>query len=273
MKPSGRALGACLLFFLAACASVSPSPSLRLPPTATDMPSAETVTPTVVWFPPTDTPTPFPTQVVIPTPEGRPGLGEVIFTDHFDQPEFWNTAVSNTASAVIDRSRLTLAVNQARTAVVSLRKQPLLGDFYAEITASLSLCRGKDQYGLLVRVLSSGDYYRYIINCSGQVRLERVRSDQPYPLQDWLPSGDAPPGAPAEVKMGVWAVGSEMRFFLNDRYQFTVRDPLFKQGSLGVFIKSEGASPVTVSFSNLFVYAVTYASPTPSATLTNTPRP
>ncbi|MBA4380317.1 MAG: hypothetical protein C0393_06535 [Anaerolinea sp.] len=252
-------LTACSGLFPPAVVTTTPTPTLLTP----------TETPTVVWFPPTETPTPFPTQAVIPTPEGRPGLGEVLFIDNFDQPEFWNTAVSNTASAIIDSNRLTLAVNQPRLAVVSdnecfaLRKEPRLGDFYAEMSADLSLCRGKDQYGLLLRVLSNGDYYRYAVNCAGQVRLERVRSGQPYPLQDWLPSGDAPPGAPAEVKMGVWAVGSEMRFFLNDRHQFTVRDPLFKQGTLGVFVKSEGASPVTVSFSELIVYAVTYASPTP----------
>lgn len=273
MKPSVGWLGVCLSFFLAACSGISQSPTLTLPPTATGRPSAGTATPTVVWFPPTETPTPFPTQVAIPTPEGRPGLGEVIFIDNFDQPEFWDTAESNTASAIIDRNRLTLAVNQPRVAVVSLRKEPRLGDFYAEMTADLSLCRAKDQYGLLLRILSDGDYYRYAINCSGQVRLERVRSGQPYPLQDWLPSGDAPPGAPAEVKMGVWAVGSEMRFFLNDRYQFTVRDPLFRQGTLGVFVKSEDASPVTVSFSELIVYAVSYASPTPTATPSRTPTP
>jgi len=250
---------ASLLAALTACSGSLPAPMSTLPPLPT---ATATVTPTIVWFPPTETNTPISTQIVIPTPEERPGLGEVLFSDNFDQPELWNTAESNTASAIVERNRLTLAVSKPGIAILSLRKGPRLDDFYAEITASLSLCRGKDQYGLLVRVVSAGDYYRYAINCAGQVRLERIRSGQPYPIQDWLPSGDAPPGAPGEVKIGVWAVGSEMRFFLNDRYQFTVRDPLFWQGMLGVFIQSVGADPVTVSFSELVVYAVSYASPT-----------
>ncbi len=248
------------LLGLTACSGLLPPAVVTTTPTPTLLILTET--PTVVWFPPTETLTPLPTQAVIPTPEGRPGLGEVLFSDNFDQPELWNTAVSNTANAIIERNRLTLAVSKPGITILSLRKEPWLGDFYAEMSADLSLCRAKDQYGLLLRVLSNGDYYRYVINCSGQVRLERVRSGQPYPLQDWLLSGDAPPGAPAEVKIGVWAVGAEMRFFLNDRHQFTVRDPLFKQGTLGVFVKSEGASPLTVSFSELIVYAVSYASPT-----------
>jgi len=254
-------LSASLLAALTACSGFFPTPK----PTPSPLPTATataTVTPTIVWFPPTETNTPIPTQIVVPTPEERPGLGEVLFSDNFDQPELWNTADSNTASAIVERNRLTLAISKPGFAILSLRKEPSLGDFYAEITASLSLCRGRDQYGLLVRVSSAGDYYRYAVNCAGQVRLERVRSGQPYPVQDWLPSGDAPPGAPGEVKIGVWAVGSEMRFFLNDRYQFTVRDPLFWQGMLGVFVQSAGADPLTVSFSELVVYAVSNPSPT-----------
>ncbi|MDI6768559.1 MAG: hypothetical protein QMD04_02660 [Anaerolineales bacterium] len=252
---------ASLLAALTACSGLLPAP-LPPSPTAPWPTLTATFTPTIAWFPPTATNTPLPMQIVIATPEERPGLGEVLFSDHFDAPELWDTAVSNTASAIVERNRLTLAISKPGTAILSLRQEPLLRDFYAEMTASLSLCRGRDQYGLLVRVQAGGDYYRYAVNCNGQARLERVRSGQPYPLQDWLLSGDAPPGAPGDVKMGVWAVGSEMRFFLNDRHQFTVHDPLFKQGTLGVFVKSEGASPLTVSFLELIVYAVSCASPT-----------
>ena len=259
---AGRLLLFLALLGLTACAGLFPPPVTTTPiPTSTL--SAQTETPTILWFPPTETNTPIPTQIVIPTPEERPGLGEVLFADNFDAPELWDTAVSNAASAIVERNRLTLAISKPGIPILSLRKEPMLRDFYAEVAASLSLCRGKDQYGLLVRVQSGSDYYRYAVNCAGQARLERVRSGQPYPLQDWLPSGDAPPGAPGEVKIGVWAVGAEMRFFLNDRYQFTVRDPLFWQGMLGVFAQSAGADPLTVSFSELVVYAVSYASPTP----------
>ena len=261
---------ASLLAALTACSGFLPAPT----PTPSPLPTAtSTVTPTIIWFPPTETYTPIPTQIIIPTPEGRPGLGEVLFIDNFDQPEFWDTAVSNTASAIIERNLLTLAVNQPRVTVVSLRKETRLGDFYAEITTSLSLCSGPDEYGLLVRVSSAGDYYRYAVNCAGQVRLERIRSGQPYPVQDWLLSGDAPPGAPGEVKIGVWAVGSEMRFFLNDRHQFTVRDPVFRSGTLGVFARSVGETAVTVSFSDLIIRSVSYLSPTPTAMPSHTPTP
>ena len=67
--------------------------------------------------------------------------------------------------------------------------------------------------------------------------------------------------------MGVWAAGSEMRLFLNDRYQFTVRRPgSFTAGRLAFSFMPAGQTPVTVSFSDLAVYSVSYISPTPSLT-------
>jgi hypothetical protein len=75
-------------------------------------------------------------------------------------------------------------------------------------------------------------------------------------------SADVPLGAPGEVRLGVWASGTELRFFLNGHFQFGVSDPTLKQGSLGVFARAVGSTPVTVLFSDLSVYAVTYVPPT-----------
>ena len=62
--------------------------------------------------------------------------------------------------------------------------------------------------------------------------------------------------------MGIWAVGNEMRLFLNGRYQFTVSDPSFPTGAFGVFVRSAEETPATVTFSDLVVYEVDYTLPT-----------
>jgi hypothetical protein len=49
-----------------------------------------------------------------------------------------------------------------------------------------------------------------------------------------------------------------MRFFLNGRYQFSVSDRNYLSGTLGVFARSLGDTPVTVTFSDLVVSEVTY---------------
>ena len=99
-------------------------------------------------------------------------------------------------SQILERNRLTLALNVSPATLVSLQNGLLLKDFYAEMTVSVNRCSIGDSYGMLFRAASEAYAYRFVLNCSGQVRADRIRGGQVYPLQDWLPSGDAPPGAP-----------------------------------------------------------------------------
>jgi len=246
-------LGACLPLDASAFAA-TPSPMDDSPPT-----------PTIVWFPPSATPTliTFPTSTT--TPEMSPGIGSLTLTDDFSDESIWDTAVSDQGSAAISRNRLTLAV-QPGIYLASLRHDITLGNFYAEITARLSLCRAEDSYGILVRAVGSSSY-RFVLSCNGQARAERVNAGVRLPLLEPVASGDAPRGAPGEVRIGVWAVGSDIRLFLNGRFQFSIRDKSFPSGTLGVFARSEGDTPVSVTFSDLTVHDVDYILPT------NTPNP
>jgi hypothetical protein len=145
--------------------------------------------------------------------------------------------------------------------MVSLQRQMVLANFYAEITARPSLCRGADEYGFLVRA-SAATYYRFALTCNGQTHAERISLREQHDLQDSIPSGDVPPGAPGEVRIGVWAAGSELRLFLNGRYQFSINDLNLSSGTVGVFAQAVGDTPVTVTFSDLRVRSVDYFPPT-----------
>ena len=128
------------------------------------------------------------------------------------------------------------------------------------LRTSFGLFRGRegDDYGVLIRA-NAVAYYRFALSCKGTVRAERISSGTRQILQDWLPSGDAPRGSPGEVRIGVWAAGNEMRLFLNGRYQFSVRNPNYRSGTIGVFARAAGDTPVTVNFSDLVIRAVEYA--------------
>lgn len=270
MKLTFYCRGLLLLVFLTACNGLFPA----LPLTPTPVPATGTPTATIVWFPPTNTPTIFPTQTVLFTPQQRPGLGGMLFSDPFDQPDLWNTVLGSQASATVTRNRLILSISgRGPLFLPSLRNQPILEDFYAETIVTLSLCGDMDQFGIIFRAAPGENYYRFTVRCDGQTRMERSLSGSNLPLLDWLSSGDAPSAAPARVKLGVWVVGSEMRFFLNDNYQFSAQDRFLYSGTLGFFAYASGMTPITVSFSDLSVYSVAYISPTPSLTPSRTPIP
>lgn len=242
----------CMALLVSACL---PEVETPLPPTVTPTVTlTPTTTATIVWFPPTATYTPMPTRMVEPTQDLRPPLGEVLFEDPFTDKTQWLTSRSAAGNIAYGNSELTLAVSQPRGMLLSLRKSPTIGNFYLEIDAVPSLCRGADSYGLLLRSESSQDYYRFAASCTGQVRMERVKNGRSVPLQDWMTSGQILPGGMMRVRLGVWALGQDLRVFVNGDYHFSVKDPVFTAGSVGVFARAAGDTPLTVSFSNLVVY-------------------
>ena len=234
-----------------------PQAAPALLPTETSTPTA-TVTPTatIVWFPPTATLTAFPTPVITPTQDLRTDLGEIILSDDFSSADSWTLGRTNSGSAALGKNELTIAISEPGAYVYSVRQTPVLKDFYAEITASPTLCRGQDEYGLLLRASSPGDFYRFSLSCDGQVRLDKLVGGTASSPQPWLFSPIVPSGAPSISRLAVWARGKEMRFFVNDVHQFTVSDPILPAGNLGVFARSGGETAVTVSFSDLMVRSI-----------------
>jgi hypothetical protein len=153
----------------------------------------------------------------------------------------------------LGNNKLAIAIAEPKTYLSSVRSQPVVSNFYVEITASPNLCRGLDEYGLLIRVTSEQDYYRFSVSCDGQTRLDRVYYGQVSSPQPWMVGARIPIGSPSTSRLAVWAVDNEMRFFINGEYQFTVRDPLITSGTIGIFARSAGNTAVTVNFSDLVV--------------------
>jgi hypothetical protein len=48
-------------------------------------------------------------------------------------------------------------------------------------------------------------------------------------------------------------MGKEMRFYVNDHYEFTIQDPTLLSGGIGVFARASGDHAVSVSFSDLVI--------------------
>ena len=236
-------------------------PLISTPPTATPLPmDTAAPTQTIVWFPPSATPTLLTVSTSMATLEMNPGIGTLTLNDNFDDEKLWDTAVSDQGSAAIGNNRLSIAV-QSNVYLVSMRHDLTVSDFYAEITARPSLCRGDDNYGILVRTIGKASFYRFLLTCDGQIYAERISGGVKLQVQAPIPSGDAP-RPPGEVRIGMWAVGSDMRLFLNGRYQFSITDKQFPSGAFGVFVRSAGDELVSVTFSDFEVYKVDYVPPT-----------
>jgi hypothetical protein len=241
-----------LLWACTAPPTLVPTP---LPPTVMSTPSG-TLTPTTVWFPPTATYTPFPTPIVTPTEDMLPEIGRVLHEDNFSSQGVWSLSDTQEGSVALGNNELTIAIGETDAYLFSVRENPTFNDFYMEITAQPNLCRELDEYGVLFRVTSTGNHYRFSLSCNGQVRLDRISGGEISSPQPWLLSGSVPPGAPSSSRIGIMAQGEEMRFFVNGRYQFSITDPLLTSGGVGVFARSVNERAVTVNFSDLVIYEI-----------------
>lgn len=241
---------------LNACLPVStPLPPL---PTSTSLPPTDTPTPTIVWFPPTATITPLPmaTMATTPTQDLSPTYGQQILQDDFSDPQAWTQGRYPQGIVAPGINELSIAANKERGYVSSLLQGVTLDDFYLEITASPSICRDNDEYGLLIRMQSSQDFFRFGLTCDGQARLDRLLAgvaSAPHPPSF---SGVVPPGAPSSSRLGVWALGREMRFYANGQFLFSIRDNSILSGSLGLYVRAGSTDAITVNFSNLVIYQV-----------------
>lgn len=229
--------------------TITLTPSIT--PTWTSTPTA-----TVVWFPPTLTPTPFPAPLTSPTAEFNPNLGVLLLQDDFTSGEDWLLIQSTNGSIALGKNELTIHVAQPKTYLFSVRRQPILSDFYLEITASPTLCQDGDEYGVLFRATSLADYYRFGVSCDGQVKLERVLKDKPSVLQPWMESGIIPPGAPNIVHIGIWVQGKDMHFLVEGYPVFNFADAALVSGNLGVYARSASQTAMTVNFSELSVWEI-----------------
>jgi hypothetical protein len=248
------AIGFLLVLLFSACI---PSTGMLATPTMPTPTATSTSTPTIVWFPPTATFTPYPTATSLPpTPDQRPDVGAVIFADDFSDPSLWALTNNEKGRAAFGKNELTIAIQEQKAYISAQRIEPNLSSFYAEMTAGPNLCQGTDEYGMLIRLVSAATFYRYSLSCDGRVRLDRLTGGQASSPQPWLETGVVPIGAPSTSRLGVWAVGAEMRFFVDDQFLFSIQDPLIPSGVLGVFARSTGGHALTVSFTNLIVYQI-----------------
>ena len=248
-----RWIGFFALLIQTAC--LSPSEAAPLPPPIPPSPSPSP-TATIIWFPPTATPTLVPTAVITPTVDLRPQIGALIFRDNFVDGSYWSLAQNESSSIALGKNEITIAIAQPKLYLYTLRKAPQLVNFYLEMTLWPNLCQGDDEYGVLFRVTPNLDFYRLALTCNGQLRLDRFyqgKASVPYPKTY---SGAVPLGAPSSVPISIWAAEREIILFINNEFQFSLPEAVIPAGNLGFFARSVSSSAVTVNFSDLSVYEI-----------------
>ena len=240
-----------IAFWLMGCGVQPTTPFPSETPTITQAP-----TNTIIWFPPTCTSTSAPTEDHTPTPDVRQQLGPLILDDDFRTGEDWPQADTVNSSIAVSNQHLTLVLSKGNGYIYTLRKSPYLKNFYAEITTEVNLCRSQDEYGMLLRAASNSSYYRFALACNGTAKVERLlRGVLSLSIPPQI-NGAVPNGSPSISRLAVWAEGKELRFYANEQLLFSLSDRALGAGSIGVFVRTQQDSALSVNFSQLEVYEI-----------------
>jgi hypothetical protein len=242
--------------FLTQCASIDAKPPPS-PVSASITPSPTIAFPTLI---PTATITPEPSPT--PTPDIIAGLADLLLQDKFDQDRGWESPEVNYGGSGIVDGRFSLAVRQPSTFLIAIEPSLLADDFLFEVSVRSELCTLDDEYGILFRVNPDSEHYRFTLTCDGEARVSRTFGGSEAALIPKTQTNAVFNGLLVENRLGVLAVGEDLRFFINGIEVFSVRDTTSSIGKIGFIVRSRRGGQTTASFDDLDVYAL-LSTPTP----------
>ncbi len=253
------------LAFTSVAATLTAAPTLPppgSPATRTPPPSATPISsPT-----PTDTPTPTlgptPSATPLPLPPGDPRTGLNLASPHY-QDDFsnrltWIGPSSQAAENEFEDGRLR-ATDRRPDAYIwwsTTVPEANAGNLYAEVTATIGGCAGKDGYGLAVRVggphLDSG--YSLEFSCDGAYRFREFNAGFVRILQDWAPSEAIRLGPNATNRVGILARGQTLVAVANGVVIGQIDGAVFGVGTFGLFASADHSPEVTVHFDDFALW-------------------
>jgi hypothetical protein len=242
-----------------------PLPATRTsPPSATPSLTASPVPPSPV---PTDTPGATPTVTVPPLATDDPRYGLALnlavpdYHDGFAQRFTWGELADAGAVNTWEDGHLKTSDLLADGFIWWSGTLPDAGagDFFAEATANIEACAGKDAAGFAGRIggvnLNSG--YTLEVACDGTYRMRKFSEGAVTILRDWTASDAIVKGPDATNRLGLLAHGDQITPFVNGvALGPAVQDPSFAYGTFGLFAMARETPGVVVNFDDFALWYV-----------------
>ena len=251
-------------------------PTLTLPPTLTPL-AISTLTPEP---PPTETPvvadteTPTPTETGTPEPtftltpggsasDPRNQLGGPSRYDSLDGPTEggWPTGSDQFTSLTFKDGSM-LMTGRTMDAGWRLPVQDNVTNFYLEVTASPQMCASTDNYGIMFRIPDFRNAikgYQLMVSCDGRFTLRRwdgsvEPNGKASILVAWRAADAINKGPNAVNRVGVMAVGSRLRVYINGVFLQEVLDETYDTGNFALMVNPDVTENFTVRYDDLSVW-------------------
>lgn len=235
-------------------ATLTAQPTRTPPPTITGIPSPTQILPPTPTPSSTPTPGPSPTATTPPLPPGDPrdglNLSQPYYEDSFDVSTTWGGPYNEAAANMIKDGYLEAIDYLADTYVWWSTTLPQGTNIYAEATAEIFSCSGKDSAGIGLRIqgetLNSG--YALEVSCDGYYRLRKFSAGVVETLIDWTASNEILQGPNASNTIGLVARGSGLHVSINRVIVASTEDFSFQTGTFALYANALETPGLTVHF-------------------------
>jgi hypothetical protein len=188
-----------------------------------------------------------------------PGQGkEVIFQEEFVQGHTanWMLEGDGSGSAVIVPEQLLIELNAPNLVQYATLAEPIFDDFILEVDARLVDGSQTSTYGVLFRMQSPQEFYRFEITGDGMYLLERhdATGSRFQFSDDWRDHVAINQGLNAVNILKVVADGPNIAVYVNDTLLEEVADEGYTEGNIALDAGTFDGAGSQVSFDNLFVY-------------------
>jgi hypothetical protein len=186
---------------------------------------------------------PFWVQITVgeTTPDIRQTLGEPSFKDTLASTNNWYLLDTQTTKfSAGDNALIMTAISPGKNDEWGIANIPPLKDFYLELSfQTTEPCLGLDRYGVIFRAPEPNQGYVFGFSCDGRYRLYKWDGKTYQAIQEWKNSPLIKSGSDQSNRLGVYAVGNDLKLYANGQLLAEYNDVSFQEGRFGIFIGAE----------------------------------
>jgi hypothetical protein len=224
-------------------------------PVETGTPTPETALETQAVTPtpePTDSGTPTVTPTITPTyiaGDPRGSLGAPDWIDLFDKGAEWPLYEDDHVRFEIKDGKMKMTAFNPDYYNGWILTSVKTDDLYIEAPMKVDACSERDSYGLVFRSIRGDkgwEGYLFGITCDGQSILRYWDGEKMAKLSNYTPNTAIIPGSNQANRVGAWAEGGTLKFYVNGVEVAQVFDDTYTDGLFGVYIGSGSTPDLTV---------------------------
>lgn len=183
--------------------------------------------------------------------------GSTLFEDQFvvGQTGNWRTETDSGGQALVIDEALVLQINAPNIVQYTTLQEPSFGDFILEFEGTLLEGSKNSTYGVLLRMVSDDQFYRFSMTGNGVFVIEKHAPGGAVErlTDNWEEASAILQGVNQPNKVRIEAIGPQIDFYVNSQLVRTVIDPDYADGRIAFSTGTFNTGGTRVAFDNVLV--------------------